>query len=44
MIGESAGKLLSKMPLSNNTISLKIEHIPPSPDIPEDLNDQLIEK
>jgi hypothetical protein len=38
MIGESAGKLLSKVPLSNNTISCRIQHIV------EDLNDQLIEK
>jgi hypothetical protein len=38
MIGESAGKLLSKMPLSNNTISRRIKHIA------EDLDDQLIEK
>jgi hypothetical protein len=37
-IGESAGKLLSKVPLSNNTISRRIQHIA------EDLNDQLIEK
>jgi hypothetical protein len=36
MIGESAGKLLSKVPLSNNTISRRIQHIA------EDLNDQLI--
>jgi hypothetical protein len=27
MIGESAGKLLSKAPLSNNTISRRIQHI-----------------
>src|SRR6218665_2036488 len=38
MIGESAGKLLSKVPLSNNTISRRIQHIA------EDLNDQLIDK
>jgi hypothetical protein len=38
MIVESAGKLLSKVPLSNNTISRRIQHIA------EDLNDQLIEK
>jgi hypothetical protein len=38
MIGESTGKPLSKVPLSNNTISRRIEHIA------EDLNDQLIEK
>jgi hypothetical protein len=38
MIGESAGKLLSKAPLSNNTISCRIQHIV------EDLNDQLIVK
>jgi hypothetical protein len=36
MIGEFAGKLLSKVPLSNNTISHRIEHIA------EDFNDQLI--
>jgi hypothetical protein len=34
MIGESAGKLLSKVPLSNNTISRRMQHIA------EDLNDQ----
>jgi hypothetical protein len=38
MIGESAGKLCSKVPLSNNTISHTIQHIA------EELNDQLIEK
>jgi hypothetical protein len=38
MIGESAQKLLSKVPLSNNTISRRIQHIA------EDHNDQLIEK
>jgi hypothetical protein len=38
MICESAGKLLSKVPLSNNTINRRIQHIA------EDLNDQLIEK
>jgi hypothetical protein len=38
MISESAGKLLSKVPLSNNTISRRIQHIA------EDLNDQLFEK
>jgi hypothetical protein len=38
MIGESAGKLFSKVPSSNNTISRRIQHIA------EDLNDQLIEK
>ncbi|KAL4101100.1 hypothetical protein QTP88_012347 [Uroleucon formosanum] len=38
MIGESAGKLLSKVPLSNNTISRRIHHMT------DDLNDQLIEK
>jgi hypothetical protein len=27
MIGESAGKLLSKVPLSNDTISRRIQHI-----------------
>jgi hypothetical protein len=38
MIGESSGKLLSKVSLSNNTISRRIQHIA------EDLNDQLIKK
>jgi hypothetical protein len=38
MISESAGKLLSKVPLSNNTISRRIQHIA------EDLTDELIEK
>jgi hypothetical protein len=38
MISESAGELLSKVPLSNNTISHRIQHIA------DDLNDQLIEK
>jgi hypothetical protein len=38
MIGESAGKLLSKVPLSNNTIRSRMQHIA------EDLNDQLIGK
>jgi hypothetical protein len=38
VIGESAGKLLSKGPLSKNTISRKVQHIA------EDLNNQLIEK
>ena len=38
MIGESAGKLLSNVPLSNNTTSRRIQHMA------EDLNDQLIEK
>jgi hypothetical protein len=38
MVGESAGKLISTVPLSNNTISRRIHHIA------EDLNDQLIEK
>jgi hypothetical protein len=38
MIGESAGKLLSKTPLSINTVSCRIQHIA------EDLNDQLNEK
>jgi hypothetical protein len=38
MIGGSAEKLLSKVPLSKNTISHRIEHIA------EDLNDHLIEK
>jgi hypothetical protein len=38
MIGEPAGKLLSKVPLFNNNISRRIQHIA------EDLKDQLIEK
>jgi hypothetical protein len=38
MIGESAGKLLSRAPLFNSTISHRIQHIA------EDLNDQLIEE
>jgi hypothetical protein len=38
MIGESAWKLLSKVPLSNNTTSCRSQHIA------EDLSDQLIEK
>lgn len=38
MIDESAGKLLSKVPLSNNTISRRIHHMA------DDLNDQSIEK
>lgn len=38
MKGESAGKLISKIPSSNNSISRRI-HV-----IAEDLNDQLIEK
>jgi hypothetical protein len=38
IIGESAAKLLSKVPLSINTISRRIQHIA------EDLNDKLIEK
>jgi hypothetical protein len=38
VIGESAEKLLSKVPFSNNMISLRIQHIA------EYLNDQLIEK
>ncbi|XP_046688548.1 zinc finger MYM-type protein 6-like [Homalodisca vitripennis] len=36
MIGEDAGKLLLKIPLSNNTISRRID------DISEDINNQLI--
>lgn len=38
MVGESAGKLLSKVHLFNNTVSRRIHHMA------EDLNDQLIEK
>jgi hypothetical protein len=38
MVGGSAKKLLSKVPLSNSTISHRIQHIA------EDLNDQLSEK
>lgn len=38
MIGEPAGKLLTKVSLSNNTVSRKIHHTA------DDLNDQLIEK
>jgi hypothetical protein len=38
MIGESAGKLLSEVPLFNNTISRRTQHIA------EDFNDQLIGK
>jgi hypothetical protein len=38
MIGKSAGKLLSKVPLSNNTIRHRIQHIA------EELSDQLIGK
>jgi hypothetical protein len=38
MMGASAGKVLSKVSLTNNTISRRIQHIA------EDLNDQLIEK
>jgi hypothetical protein len=38
MIGEFSGKLLSKVPLSNNTISRRIQHIA------EDLNDENDEK
>jgi len=38
MVGESTGKLLSNVSLSNNTVRHKINHIA------EDLNDQLIEK
>jgi hypothetical protein len=38
MIGKTAWKLLSKVPLSNNTISRRKQHIA------EDLNDQLIEE
>ncbi|XP_075034451.1 zinc finger BED domain-containing protein 5-like [Mixophyes fleayi] len=38
MVGESAGKLLSKVPLSNNIMSRRKQHMA------EDLNNQLIEK
>jgi hypothetical protein len=38
MIGESAGKRLSKVPLSNNTINRRMQHIA------EDLSDQWTEK
>jgi hypothetical protein len=38
VIGESGGKLLSKGPLFDNTISCRIQHVA------EDLNGQLIEK
>jgi hypothetical protein len=38
MIYESAGKPLSKVPLSNNTIRSRMQHIA------EDLDDQLIGK
>jgi len=38
VVGESAGKLLSKVPLSNNTVSRRIHHMA------EDFNEQLIEK
>jgi len=38
MIGESAGKLLSKILLSNNTVSCRIHHME------EDHNDKLVEK
>jgi predicted RNase H-like nuclease len=38
MIGESAVKLFSKVPFSNNTISCRIQHIA------EDFNDHLNEK
>jgi len=38
MVGESAGKLLSNVPLSNNTVSRRINQMA------EDLNDQLVEK
>ncbi|XP_076359165.1 protein FAM200A-like [Tachypleus tridentatus] len=38
MVGDSAGRLLSKVPLSNNIISRRIQHTA------KDLNDQLIEK
>jgi hypothetical protein len=38
MIGESAEKRLSKVPFSNNTINLRIQHIA------DDLNNSLIKK
>lgn len=38
MVGKSVGQLISKVLLSNDTISRRIHHIA------EDLNDQLIEK
>jgi hypothetical protein len=38
MIDESAGKLLSKVPSSYNTISRRLQHIA------GDLNEQLLEK
>jgi hypothetical protein len=38
MLGESAGKLLPKVPSSYNTISRRMQHTA------EDLSDQLIEK
>lgn len=37
MVGESAGKLISKVPLSNNTVSRRIQRIS------EDMEDQLIQ-
>lgn len=38
MIGDAAAKQLKNVPLSDNTISSRIQ------DMPEDINDQLIEK
>jgi hypothetical protein len=38
MVGETAGELLSNLPLSNNTISYTIQRMA------EDLNDELITK
>ncbi|XP_076347929.1 protein FAM200A-like [Tachypleus tridentatus] len=38
MVGESAGRLLTEMPLSNNIISSRIQHMA------KDLNDELTDK